>query len=68
MFAPNWSVKLEYLHVDLGNPAVFAALPPNPEHVSTHFDVVRLGLNYHFNWGAPAAPPPVVTKTRPISK
>ena len=68
MFAPNWSVKLEYLHVDLGNPAVFSAVPPQPEHVSTHFDVVRLGLNYHFNWTPTPAPPPVVTKTRPISK
>jgi outer membrane immunogenic protein len=67
MFAPNWSVKLEYLHVDLGNPAVFTAIPPNPEHVSTHFDVVRLGLNYHFSW-TPAPTPPVVTKTRAINK
>jgi hypothetical protein len=29
-------------------------------------NIVRVGLNYHFNWTPP--PPPVVTKTRPISK
>jgi outer membrane immunogenic protein len=68
MLNANWSVKLEYLHVDFGNPAVFTAIPPNPEHVSTTADIVRVGLNYHFNWQPPPAPPPVITKSRPISK
>jgi outer membrane immunogenic protein len=68
MFAPNWSVKLEYLHVDLGNPAVFTAIPPFPEHVSTTAEIVRIGINYHFGWTPPAEPPPVVTKARPYSK
>jgi outer membrane immunogenic protein len=75
MFAPNWSAKVEYLYYDLGNvtfgngalaytsgtfpgaggPAVIAS------RSSTHFNgnIVRAGVNYHFNWGAPA---PVVTK------
>jgi outer membrane immunogenic protein len=64
---PNWSVKLEYLHVDLGNPAVFSAIPPQPEHVSTTADIFRVGLSYYFS--APPPPPsPVVTKAPPISK
>lgn len=59
----NWSVKLEYLHVDLGNPAVFSAIPPIPEHVSTTAEVFRLGLDYHFNWTAPAqSSPPMLRK------
>ena len=54
MLGANWSVRAEYLHIDLGNPAVFTALPPNPEHVSTTAEVVRVGLDYHFNWTEPA--------------
>ncbi len=64
MFTPNWSVKLEYLYVDLGDPAVFTAIPPNPEHVSTQFNVVRIGLNYYFNWTPPPAASPLITKAR----
>jgi outer membrane immunogenic protein len=60
MLNANWSVKLEYLYMDFGNPAIFTAIPPNPEHVSTKLNVVRVGLNYHFNWTPP--PPPIVTK------
>ncbi len=71
MFAPNWSAKLEYLYYDLGRAAtqfgpqtlaiagvtVFA----NPLTASTRFNghIVRVGLNYHFNWGTPA---PIVAK------
>jgi outer membrane immunogenic protein len=62
MFNANWSVKLEYLYMDFGNPAVFTAIPPNPEHVSTKLNVVRVGLNYHFNWTPAPTPPPIVTK------
>jgi outer membrane immunogenic protein len=65
----NWSVTLEYLHVDLGDPAVFTAIAPNPEHVSTTADIVRVGLSYYFSAAPPpVAPPPVVTKARPVSK
>jgi outer membrane immunogenic protein len=62
MLGTNWSVKLEYLYVDLGDPAVFSAIPPIPEHVSTTADVVRVGLDYHFNAFAPVAPAPIVRK------
>ncbi len=54
MIAPQWSVKVEYLHVDLGNYAFFTAAT-FPEHVATHTEVFRLGVNYHFNWSAPVA-------------
>jgi outer membrane immunogenic protein len=72
MVSPNWSVKAEYLYYDLGRvtfgvggltqtlfpagPAFFTDLPV----ASTRFNgnIVRAGLNYHFNWG----PEPVVAK------
>ncbi len=64
MLAANWSVKVEYLHIDFGNPAVFSAVPPFPEHVATTADVVRVGLNYNFNWAPPpvASPRPIIRK------
>jgi outer membrane immunogenic protein len=72
MFWPNWSAKVEYLYYDLGTVS-FNSSPTqtflgtgeanyvNFHQVSTRFDghIVRAGLNYHFNWGAPA---PVVAK------
>lgn len=72
MFIPNWSAKLEYLYYDLGSattPGAFVA-GANPagalqwaygSTASTRFNgnVIRAGVNYHFNWGAPA---PVVAK------
>ncbi|HUB65828.1 MAG TPA: outer membrane beta-barrel protein, partial [Methylocella sp.] len=73
MFLPNWSAKVEYLYYDLGNVTYSAGIraatlldgvTPLWTHVSqasTRFNgnVVRAGINYHFNWGAPA---PVVAK------
>ncbi|MFZ0497472.1 MAG: outer membrane beta-barrel protein [Methylocella sp.] len=77
LFAPNWSLKVEYLYYDLGNvtyslsPLVTFGQPgtaaPGSAFLSafpqstTHFrgNIVRAGLNYHFNLGGPA---PVVAK------
>jgi outer membrane immunogenic protein len=74
MFWPNWSAKVEYLYYDLGNVAtngsvaqvnnLLAGAPvwgAAATQTTTRFDghIVRAGLNYHFNWGAPA---PVVAK------
>ncbi|MEK4033935.1 outer membrane beta-barrel protein [Methylocystis sp. IM3] len=73
MFLPNWSAKVEYLYYDLGsvsddftmssvNPA---SLLPDPAifggqvRARLNGNVVRAGVNYHFNWGAPA---PIVAK------
>jgi outer membrane immunogenic protein len=73
LFAPNWSLKVEYLYYDLGS--VTYALAPlqqfgvfgtllettGASQSSTRFNgnIVRAGLNYHFILGAPA---PVVAK------
>jgi outer membrane immunogenic protein len=58
MFAPHWSAKAEYLYVDLsdcgGNGGWNIGQSFRPQ-----INVVRAGVNYHFNWGAPA---PVVAK------
>ena len=72
MFHPNWSAKLEYLHHGFGGATYGAgALGAtnaagvnnfrNAVTTSTHFSghIVRVGLNYHFNWAASA---PVVAK------
>jgi outer membrane immunogenic protein len=55
MFARNWSAKAEYLHVDLGN--AFRSISEGSAVVGgvinynwhNQFDIVRLGVNYHFN-------------------
>lgn len=57
MFAPNWSAKAEYLFYDLGSvtyadsPLSFGANYTNVPHSTTRFDgnIVRVGVNYHFN-------------------
>jgi outer membrane immunogenic protein len=54
-FAPGWSLKAEYLHVDLGTSgctipncsAFSAAVTP------FRTEIVRAGLNYRFNWVEP---------------
>lgn len=57
MFMPNWSLKAEYLHVDLGNHAIFTdtLLPPlvlaatsASERDRFSSDIFRVGINYHF--------------------
>jgi outer membrane immunogenic protein len=64
MFLPNWSAKVEYLYYDLGKvtynlspltfPNLGAPLYSSIPRTSTRFNgnVVRAGINYHFNWGA----------------
>ena len=66
MFLPNWSAKVEYLYYDLGSVTYRSALPQfeaigtvtwkSSAHAAlrTRFNgnVVRVGLNYHFSWGA----------------
>jgi outer membrane immunogenic protein len=70
MFWPNWSAKVEYLYYDLGRvnyavapiTQVFPAAPywTHFPSANTRFNgnIVRAGLNYHFNWGSA----PVVAK------
>ncbi len=71
-FAENWSVKLEYLYYDLGSQTnSFAVAQVGPPRIALQFinivqartrfngDIVRAGVNYHFNFGGSA---PVVAK------
>ena len=60
LFAPHWSAKAEYLYVDLdsnGQTGNFGWTWGN--HFHPQLNVVRVGVNYHFNFAAPA---PVVAK------
>ena len=64
-FAPDWSVKAEYLYVDLGtqsfrSPLVAAVVPAavGPGYnwnssVRERDNIVRVGLNYELNWAVP---------------
>jgi outer membrane immunogenic protein len=52
-FAPNWTVKAEYLHIDLGSTDVAMSTAPAPASTATYrFDhqveTARLGVNYRF--------------------
>jgi outer membrane immunogenic protein len=72
LFLPNWSVKAEYLYYDLGSVTFGLSALQNFNTAGTLFtsgapvsttsfrgNIVRAGLNYHFNlWG----PAPVVAK------
>ena len=58
MLAPNWSVKVEYLYVDLGGRSMNIpafTLPAIAFSASTPFreQIARVGLNYHFDWAGP---------------
>jgi outer membrane immunogenic protein len=59
-FTPNWSVGVEYLHVDLGDTTVASpasvsqglAFPASQTTFENKSDIVRAKINYHF--GGPA--------------
>lgn len=61
----NWSIGLEWLHVDLGTDTLNTPTPAvvistvtfNPSSASFHdrSDIVRARLDYRFNWGGPIA-------------
>jgi outer membrane immunogenic protein len=57
MFAPNWSAKLEYLYADFGRPHDSFDVPTAGFFVGVNTrlteNIVRAGVNYHFNWGGP---------------
>lgn len=70
MFAPNWSTKVEYLYYDLGNISVSSFSISKPfgnlvekdkvwtgSTISSRItgNIVRAGVNYHFNFGGPVA-------------
>ncbi|MGA3304241.1 MAG: outer membrane beta-barrel protein [Methylovirgula sp.] len=63
--APQWSAKIEFLHVDLGNHPVFndIGVPgfagPVAQNVRFSSEIVRAGLNYQFDL---FTPPGVISK------
>jgi len=61
MFAPRWSAKLEYLYIDLSNNNNnWGGFGWNwGYNFHPAINVVRAGVNYHFNW---AEPVPVLAK------
>ena len=47
--SPNWSAKVEYLHLDLGTASLFsAASAASSLSVPISDDLVRAGVNYHW--------------------
>jgi outer membrane immunogenic protein len=73
MFLPNWSAKAEYLYYNLGNVSLTSVTTSVPTglatgntelwtsstaHTTISGNIVRAGVNYHFNWGSS----PVVAK------
>jgi outer membrane immunogenic protein len=56
MFAPNWSAKAEYQYYNFGNTTFTGG--PAPVIGSRFRDddhTVKVGVNYRFGWGGPAA-------------
>lgn len=47
-FSPQWSLKSEYLYVDLGDEKLSTAGGGYTAETGTDFHTVRAGLNYHF--------------------
>jgi outer membrane immunogenic protein len=46
--AQHWTLKGEYLYVDLGHAVLFNIAPGVPETVSFTGNIVRVGVNYKF--------------------
>jgi outer membrane immunogenic protein len=60
MFMPHWTAKLEYLYTDLSASGATGGFGWNYGYnVHPQFNTVRVGVNYLFNFGAPA---PVLAK------
>jgi outer membrane immunogenic protein len=56
MFAPNWSAKAEYQYYNFGS-TTFTSGPADIAGIRGRDDehTVKLGVNYRFGWGGPAA-------------
>jgi iron complex outermembrane receptor protein len=60
MFAPSWSAKLEYLYADISGGGISGGWSGNYDaNFHPQINILRGGLNYHFNGFAPA---PVLAK------
>ncbi|HXC27980.1 MAG TPA: outer membrane beta-barrel protein, partial [Stellaceae bacterium] len=70
MFAPQWSVKLEYRHTDLGSastaiPAAVTGGVATSAKVDWTTDSALLGFNFHFNNPPPPPPAPMAMPAPP---
>ena len=54
-FRPSWSVKGEYLHMDLGSANTTVVFPADflVYRFQHQYDIVRVGFNYKFTTGGP---------------
>ena len=81
LFSPQWSAKLEYLYYDLGCLTTNVGLAPvvTPagvalgsvgQQASAHFNgnIVRVGVNYRFNFAPPSIDPCAVEVAPPPRK
>jgi len=60
MFARNWSAKLEYDYMDFGSKSVPLVDGGNgffTEEIHQKMHAIKVGLNYHFDWGTVPVPP-----------
>ena len=60
LFARNWSAKLEYDYMDFGSRSVPLIDGGNgffTEDIHQKMQVVKVGLNYHFDWGVATSMP-----------
>jgi len=76
-FAPQWSLKAEYLYVDLGGGGNNSVRITNAavtgvnsgagfnSSLNTHENVVRVGVNYHFGVAPPPPPMPAAAPAPP---
>jgi outer membrane immunogenic protein len=51
MFAPAWSAKVEYQYYNFDNTTVVT--PVGALSYKDDLHTVKVGVNYHFNWGGP---------------
>jgi outer membrane immunogenic protein len=57
-FTPNWSFKVEYNYMDFGGDTFNLVIPGagvifTVADIDQQLHVVKAGVNYRFNWGAP---------------
>jgi outer membrane immunogenic protein len=52
MFAPSWSAKVEYQYYDFGKTNVYIDGDWDSSY-KNEIHTVKVGVNYHFNWGGP---------------
>jgi outer membrane immunogenic protein len=56
-FATNWSAKFEYDHLGLNSLSFNSVnFPGETFTASRNLDILKVGLNYRFDWGTTAAP------------